>query len=111
MENMNPGMKEAAASEPNPMSNRRPLIAITAVQTLCNKIKLKLIRPMSQEPCLCFFSARAPVCSVTMLVSSSESLSASPVDAPGWSEVTTKGRRIGDEILRTLPAYSHSYQL
>jgi hypothetical protein len=83
-------MKEAAASEPNPISKRRPLKAITAVQALCNKIKRKLVRPMSQEPCLCLFSAGTPVCSVTILVSSSESLSAPSVDTPRWSEVTTK---------------------
>jgi hypothetical protein len=111
MESINPGMKEAAASEPSPMSNRRPLIAITAVHALCNKIKMKLVRPMSQESCLCFFSAGAPVCSVTMLLSFSESLSAGSVDAPRWSEVTTKDQRIGNEILRILPAYSYSCQL
>jgi hypothetical protein len=76
MENINPGMKEAAASEPNPMSKRRPLTAITAVHALCNKIKMKLVSPMSQEPCLCLFSAGTSVFSVTMLLSSSESLSA-----------------------------------
>ena len=69
-------MKVAAASEPNPISKRRPLIAITAVQALCNKIKRKLVRPMSQEPCLCLLGAGTPVCSVTMFVSSSESLPA-----------------------------------
>jgi len=83
-------MKEAAANEPNPISKRRPLTAITAVQTLCNKIKSKLVRLMSQEPCLGLFSAGTRVCSVTILVSSPESLSAPSLDAPGWSEVTTK---------------------
>ena len=79
-------------SEPNPICRRRPLTAITAVQALCNKIKL--VRPMSQEPCLCLSRAGTPVCSVTILVSSSESLSAPSVDAPRWSEVTTKIARL-----------------
>ena len=96
-------MTEAAASEPNPINKRRPLRAITAAQALCNKIKMKLVRPMSQEPCLCLFIAGTPVCSVTIHLSSSESLSAPSVDAPRWSEVTTK---ISDEIARTLPTYS-----
>ena len=90
MKNINPGIKEAAASEPNPINKRRPPRAITAVQALCNKIKRKLVRLTSQAPCRCLFSAGTPVCSVTTLVSSSESLSAPSVDAPRWSEVTTK---------------------
>ena len=90
MENINPGMKEAAANEPNPISKRRPLTAITAVQALCNKTKSKLVRLMSQEPCLGLFSAGTRVCAVTILVSSPESLAAPSLDAPGWSEVTTK---------------------
>ena len=81
-------MNEAAASEPTPISKRRPLTAITAVHALCNKIKMKLVRPMSQEPCLCLFGASTPVCSVTILLSSSQTLSAPPVDAPRWNEVT-----------------------
>ena len=83
-------MKEAAANEPNPISKRRPLTAITAEQALCNKIKSKLVRLMSQEPCLGLVSAGTRVCSVTILISSPESLSAPSLDAPGWSEVTTK---------------------
>jgi hypothetical protein len=70
MEKINPGMTEAAASEPNPISKRKPLTANTAVQALCNKTKMKLVRPMSQERCLCLCRARTPVCSVTMLLSS-----------------------------------------
>ena len=93
-------MKEAAANEPNPISKRRPLTAVTAVQALCNKTKSKLVRLMSQEPCLGLFSAGTRGCSITILVSSSESLSAPSLDAPRWSEVTTKDHRIDDEILR-----------
>ena len=83
-------MKEAAANEPSPISKRRPLTAITAVQALCNKTKSKLVRLMSQDPCLGLFSAGTCVCSVTILVSSPESLSTPSSDAPGWSEVTTE---------------------
>ena len=96
-------MTEAAASEPNPINKRRPLRAITAAQALCNKIKMKLVRPISQELCPCVFVAGATVCSVTILLSSAESLCAPSVDAPRRSKVTTK---IGDEIVRTLPTYS-----
>lgn len=84
---------------------------MTAVHALCNKIKMKLVRPMSQEFCLCFFNAGVPVCSATILLSSSESLSAGSVDAPGRSEVTTKDHRMGDEILGTLLVYLYSCQL
>jgi hypothetical protein len=68
MENINPGMKVAAASEPNPISKRSPLIAITAVHALCNKINVRLVRALSQEPCLCLFCAETTVCSVTILI-------------------------------------------
>lgn len=49
IEKMNPGMTEAAASDVNPMSNLRPLIAMTAVQTLCSTMNMKLVRERSQE--------------------------------------------------------------
>ena len=43
-------MPDAAnASDPTPMSRRRPLMAMTAVHALCSKIKRKLVRPMIQE--------------------------------------------------------------
>ena len=84
------GNEEAAANEPNPISKRRPLTAITAVQALCNKIKMKLVRPMSQEPCLCPFSAGTHVCSVTILVILFRKFICPFVDAPRRSEVTTK---------------------
>src|ERR1700728_4402050 len=94
MENMNPGMKEAAANEPNPISKRRPLTAITAVQALCNKIKSKLVRLMSQEPCLGLLSAGTRVCSVTILISSPQSLSAPSLDAPGGARLQPRSQNL-----------------
>src|ERR1700679_2923564 len=91
MENINPGMKEAAASEPNPISKRRPLTAITAVHALCNRINMKLVRPMSQEPCLRPSLAGAPVCLVTILLSSRDFV-CPPVDALGYREVTAQSQ-------------------
>ena len=39
----------AAAIEPTPIRRRSPLSAVTAVQALCNRMKNKLVKPMTQE--------------------------------------------------------------
>ena len=47
---MNPGIKDAAASELIPISKRSPLTAMTAAHALCKRMKPKLVMLMSQEP-------------------------------------------------------------
>src|SRR5271170_4541748 len=46
---MKPGMSEAAVRDVRPMNNRSPLMAVTAVQALCNSTKQKLPAATIQE--------------------------------------------------------------
>jgi hypothetical protein len=46
---MKPGMSEAAVRDVGPINNRSPLMAVTAVQALCNSTKQKLPAATIQE--------------------------------------------------------------
>ena len=46
---MKPGMSEAAVRDVRPINNRSPLMAVTAVQALCNSTKQKLPAATIQE--------------------------------------------------------------
>src|SRR5271155_174298 len=71
MEARNLAPVAAAASEPIPIRRRSPLSAVTAVQALCNRMKNKLVKPMTQERLLratCGFTSTDDFCLSTLVL-------------------------------------------